>query len=49
MVQEARAGTKPGSVRANSGFDVPGGGKEEGNDNRFPTSDLRWITSLRID
>ena len=25
-----------------------GGGKEEGNDSRFPTSDLRWITSLRI-
>ena len=27
----------------------PGGGKEEGNDNCFPTSDLRWTTSLRID
>ena len=25
MVQEARAGTKPGSIIANAGFDVPGG------------------------
>ena len=25
MVQEARAGTNPGSMLANSGFDVPGG------------------------
>ena len=25
MVQEARAGTNPGSTPANGGFDVPGG------------------------
>ncbi len=25
MVQEARAGTKPGSAWSNAGFDVPGG------------------------
>ena len=41
VVQEASAGTNPGPVRANNGFGFPGGGKEEGNDNCFPTSDLR--------
>ena len=35
MVQEARAGTKPGSIIANSAFDVPGGRTRGGKQQPF--------------
>ena len=49
MVQEARAAMKPGSGPATQVVDASGERTRGGGyNNRFPPSELRWTTSLRI-
>ena len=48
MVQEARAGTSPGSTPANSGSDVPGGRTRGGKQQPLSAIGASMITPLRI-